>query len=123
MDFQLQTLTRHQAASMDADALVVLWPDAADDADVAQVDVLSAWARQALANGDLAHEPDQWLAAHRLPGVRPRRVVLVRCGDGSARRVRQAVAAAWGAIKAGAPVRSLLLHAGGLSLAALQAAV
>jgi leucyl aminopeptidase len=123
MDFQLQTLTRHQAASMDADALLVLWPDAADDADAAQVDVLSAWARQALADGDLAREPGQWLAAHRLPGVRPRRVVLVRCGDGSARRVRQAVAAAWGALKAGAPVRSLLLHAGGLSLAALQAAV
>jgi len=123
MDFRLKTLTAHEAASTEADALILLWPDAGDGGDVAQADPLTLWARQALAEGDLKAEPGQWLAAHRLPGVRPRRVVLVRCGDGSARRVRQAVSAAFGALKGGAPVRRLVLQLGALSPLAVRAAV
>lgn len=123
MDFRLRTLTPHEAASVEADALIWLWPDAHDNSDAAQADPLTLWARQALVDGDLQAEPGQWLAAHRLPGVRPRRVVLVRCGNGDARRVRQAVLSAFGALAAGAPVRSLVLQLGALSSPALCAAV
>lgn len=123
MDFQLKTLTTHEAASTEADALVLLWPDACDAGDVAQADPLTLWARQALADGDLKAEPGQCLVAHRLPGVRPRRTVLVRCGDGGVRRVRQAVAAAFAALKAGAPVHSMVLQLGGLPPQDVRAAV
>ncbi|MGQ9724374.1 MAG: leucyl aminopeptidase [Tepidimonas sp.] len=122
MDFRLKTLTAREAASTEADALILLWPDAWDGSDAAQADPLTLWARQALVDGDLQPEPGQWLAAHRLPEVRPRRVVLVRCGDGSPRRVRQAVTTAFGALKAGAPVRSLVLQLGELSSLAVCAA-
>ncbi|WP_058615388.1 leucyl aminopeptidase [Tepidimonas taiwanensis] len=123
MDFRLQTLTPHEAASLDADALILLWPDAWDRADAARADVLTVWGRQALADGDVGAEPGKWLAAHRLPGVRPRRVVLVRCGDGSAAAVRKATAAAWAALEGAAPVRSLVLWVGDLPAAALSATV
>lgn len=123
MDFRLERLSAHDAASREADALILLWPDAADTRDAALADPLTVWARQALADGDLKPEPGQWLAAYRLPGVRPRRVVLVRCGDGSARRVRQAVGAAWGALKAAGEVSSLVLQLGELAADAVQAAV
>jgi len=123
MDFRLKTLTVHGAASTEADALILLWPDRWDEGDSAQADPLTVWARQALADGDVAREPGRWLAAHRLPGVRPRRVVLVRCGDGTPRRVRQAVIAAFGALKGGAPVRSLVVQLGDLPSASVSAAV
>ncbi|WP_144327165.1 leucyl aminopeptidase [Tepidimonas charontis] len=123
MDVELRTLSVHDAASQDADALMLLWTDAADQADAAVADPLTLWARQALTEGDLGAEPGQWVAAYRLPGARARRLVLVRCGDGSARRVRQAVTAAWGALKAGGPVGTLLLHLGALPPAAVTAAV
>ncbi|WP_334134115.1 leucyl aminopeptidase [Tepidimonas sp.] len=123
MDFELCTLTPHAAASHDADALILLWPDAADRADPALADPLTLWARQAIADGDLAADAGQWVAAYRLPGVRARRLVLVRCGDGGARRVRQAVAGAWAALKAGGPAGTLLLQLGALPPVAVAAAV
>ncbi len=123
MDFQLHSLSSHAAASHSTDALIVLWPDAAEQTDAAVADPLTLWARQATAEGDLGNEPGQWVAAYRLPGVRARRLVLVRCGDGSPRRVRQAITAAWSALKAGGPVGSLLLQLGALSAAAVTAAV
>ncbi len=67
MDFRLQTLTPHEAASLDADALILLWPDAWDRADAARADVLTVWGRQALADGDVGAEPHRaWMIGDNL---------------------------------------------------------
>ncbi|TSE27218.1 Cytosol aminopeptidase [Tepidimonas sediminis] len=120
MDFDLQTLDLRGAADVAVDALIVAWPDGltADAADGA----LAAWIGQALHDGDLGTEAGHWLAGHRVSGVAARRVVVVRCGDGSARRLRQAVAAAWGALQAAAP-RTLALLLPRAEEAAVTAAV
>jgi len=110
MDFELKSLTLHQTASTVADALLLLWPDAADQARPAVDDPLTVWARGAVADGDIEAGAGQCLPAHRLPGVKPRRVVLVRTGDGSAAAVRKAVAAGMAALKAGQP-RTLIVQA------------
>jgi leucyl aminopeptidase len=122
MDFELKSLTPHQTASTVADALLVLWPDTADQAAPTLDDPLTVWARGAVADGDLAAGAGQCLAAHRLPGIKPRRVVLARCGDGSPAQARKAVQAAWGLLKSGQP-KTLLVLAGGASGAAVAAAV
>ncbi|MEN9887896.1 MAG: hypothetical protein RL758_2474 [Pseudomonadota bacterium] len=108
MDFQLKTLTSHQSVATLADALLVLWPDAADQAPTVD-DPLSVWARGALLDGDIEKSAGQALAAHRLPGVKPRRVVLVRTGDGSQASVRKAVQAGVAQLK-GVPVKSLIVR-------------
>ncbi len=108
MDFQLKTLTSHQSVATLADALLLLWPDAADQAPVVD-DPLSVWARGALVDGDIEKAAGQTLAAHRLPGVKPRRVVLVRTGDGSQASVRKAVQAGVAQLK-GVPVKSLIVR-------------
>ena len=100
MDFELRSLTLPAAAEAELDALIVPWPDGVEAG--AGDGALVAWIAQALHDGDLGAEAGQWLAAHRLPGVRARRVVLVRAGDGGARRMRQAVAAGWSALQGGA---------------------
>lgn len=120
MDFELRPLDLRGAADAAVDALIVLWPDGAQ-AD-AQGGALQAWIAQALHDGDLGEEAGQWLAAHRLPGVTARRVVLVRCGDASPRRVRQAVAAGWGALQGSGP-RTLGLVIPRADEAAVTAAV
>ncbi len=125
MDFELKSLTLHQTASTVADALLLLWPDAADQARPAVDDPLTVWARGAVADGDIEAGAGQCLPAHRLPGVKPRRVVLVRTGDGSAAAVRKAVAAGMAALKAGQP-RTLIVQAaaaGGSAVASVVQAV
>ena len=121
MDFELRPLSRTEAAVADADALIVLWRDADDQDASSAEDALGAWVQQAVRDGDLARDAGQWLAGHRVHGVRARRVVAVRCGDGAARKVRQAVAAAWGALKGAAP-RPVLIQLGAADAAALAAA-
>ena len=99
MDFQLKSLSSHEAASAAADALLLLWPDAADETPAVD-DPLSLWAQAAVADGDLEKSAGQVLAAHRLPGVKPRRVVLARTGNGKPAAVRKAVQAAMALLKA-----------------------
>lgn len=98
MNFELQSLSLSQAANLAADALILLWPDNAVAAKPSQTaaDPLSHWVHEVLAAKDLEEGAGQCLPAHRLPGVKARRVVLVRTGDSSAPQVRKAVAAAMG---------------------------
>ncbi len=122
MDFELKTLTSHQAASLAADALILLWPDRADQAAVGPGDPLTLWARGAVADQDIEPALASCLLAHRLPGVQPRRLVLVRTGNGSGRTTHQAVTAAMKAL-AGDAVKRLVLVAGDAEAAAVSAAV
>ncbi|KJS67615.1 MAG: cytosol aminopeptidase [Comamonadaceae bacterium BICA1-1] len=142
MDFELKTLTLQQAASVAADALIVLWPDGADvegaaagavAATVKEAKVnrgsasaaaagtdLAQWARAAVADADIEQALGSVLLAHRLPGVQARKVALVRSGDASPAATRKAVLAAVAALKLGG-ARQLLLWAGDVSAGALAA--
>jgi leucyl aminopeptidase len=122
MDFELKSLSPHQAAGQSADALLWLWPDAADGVRPAVDDPLTLWALGAVADGDLEPGVGSHLAAHRLPGVQPRRVVLARTGSGSAAATRKAVLAAASALKLQG-ARKLLVWAGACDPAAVKAAV
>jgi len=121
MDFELKTLSPLQCASTLADALLLLWPDSADQT-VTVGDPLGLWARGAVLDGDIEAGAGQCLVAHRLPGVKPRRVVLVRSGDGKPASVRKAVLTGMAALKS-ASCKSLTLVAHGVAPAALGAAV
>ena len=109
MDFELKSLTPHQAAGMAADALVVLWPDSADEHRPAVDDPLTLWAWGAVTDQDIDKSAGSCLLAHRLPGVQPRRLALVRSGDGSAAATRKAVSAAVGALKLDGAKRLVVL--------------
>lgn len=124
MNFELQSLSLPLVADVAADALVLLWPDEAASAKskTASKGPLGQWVHEALAAKDLDEGAGQCLPAHRLPGVKARRVVLVRTGDGSAPQVRKAVLAAMGLLKGGA-VKTLALCAGAASGSAVAAAV
>ena len=122
MDFELKSLTPHQAASQAADALMLLWPDAADDLKPAVDDPLTLWARGAIADKDIDTAVGSCLAAHRLPGVQPRKVVLVRTGDGSPLSTRKAVVAASSALKLDG-ARKLVVMAGNCSASSVSVGV
>lgn len=124
MNFELQSLSLSQAANLAADALILLWPDNAVAAKPSQTaaDPLSHWVHEVLAAKDLEEGAGQCLPAHRLPGVKARRVVLVRTGDSSAPQVRKAVAAAMGLLKGGS-VKTLAVCAGAASGSSVAAAV
>ena len=122
MDFELKSLHVSQVATQEADALIVLWPDAADavTASAAPDDALMRWATAAVADADIEKAPGSLLLAHRLPGVQAAKVALVRSGDASPAATRKAVLAAVGALKLGSNKR-LLLWAGEVSAGALAA--
>ena len=149
MDFELKTLTLQQAARVAADALIVLWPDAAGALDAAQPAkpsrskaapsepahseaapseagyseaALAQWARAAVADADIDPAVGSVLLAHRLPGVQARKVALVRSGDASPSATRKAVLAAVAALKLGS-AQQLLIWAGSPSAGALAALV
>ena len=120
MDFELKSLTPHQAASTVADALLFLWPDSADQAPLTPGDALTLWARGAVTDHDIDSAPGSTLLAHRLPGVQPRKVALVRTGDGSALATSKAVASALAALKLDS-AKKLLILAGAASAGAVSA--
>ena len=62
---------------------------------------LAALLKDAEKSGDFVNKPAHVLYAHRVPGVKAARVVLVCGGDGSAKAWRKAVAAGVGAVKGG----------------------
>lgn len=112
MDFQLKTLTPHQAVAVATDALVLLWPT--QDPKTRGTDPLSVWAQSALREGDVEPSAGKTLSAHRLPGIKPRRVVLAPVQEGSSIQVRRAMQAAVVALK-GAVVETMTVVAPGLS--------
>ena len=120
MDFQLKTLTPHQAVALSADALVLLWPT--QDKKAMASDPLSVWAQSALREGDVEPAAGKTLSAHRLPGIKPRRLVLAPVQDGTSTQVRRALQAAMVALK-GAGVEMLTVVAPGLSAEAVGTAV
>ncbi len=96
MNFELQTLTLTQAATQNADALVVVWPDAASEP--AAADGASAAVRAAL-RGDWDSGAGKLWASRLSAGVKAPQLVLVRAGDGSPAQVRRAVSAAVSGLK------------------------
>lgn len=104
MDFQLKTLDAAGACTEKTDALVVLTAEAARPG----ADALGRCIAQARKSGDFDGKAGKLLALYRPADVAAPRVLLAGIGDGSARAVRQAVAAAVGALRS-APVRRLCL--------------
>lgn len=121
MDFELKTLTPHQAVSSVADALVVLWPTGSGQS-TPGADPLSVWAQTALRERDLDPKAGKALAGHRLPGIKPRRVVLAPVELGTPAQVSKALLAALSQLKS-ASCKSLVVVAPGLSPEGAQAAV
>lgn len=105
MNFDLIPLDRSELARHPADALVLLLPEGTSGAGK---DALSTFIAQAQASGDLDTQAGKCLQAWKVAGVAARRVLLVGCGDGSAARIRKAVAAAVTALR-DAPVKHLVL--------------
>ncbi len=96
MDFQLKTLPLARACAEKSDALVLLVPQGAALGD----DALSQLAGAALKALDFEAKPGKLLQTYRAAGITAARVILVGVGEGNARNVRTAVAAALGALKA-----------------------
>ncbi len=110
MDFELKTLSRARVAADKCDALVVLVPEK----HAAGADLVSALVASALKQGDFEAKPGKLLQAYRMPGLAAGRLVLAGVGDGSAKSVRTAVAAALGALK-GSNVRRAVVSMGWLA--------
>lgn len=107
MQFELRSTTLAQSARGAQDALLIVWPDAADA--VGASDALTEWVAQARKRGDFTNKVGQTLQSYGMAGVKPRHVVAVACGDGRPEAVRQAVQAAWAALPS-AGVAKLSVH-------------
>jgi leucyl aminopeptidase len=95
MDFELKTLTRARLCAEKCDALIALVPDSLTTAD----DALSQLAASAIKSGDFETKPGNLLGSYKATGLTATRLVLVGCGDGSAKSVRTAVLAALNTLK------------------------
>lgn len=105
MNFELKSLDLAGAAAQVCDALVVLVPAGCKPGK----DGFSALLGQALKAGDLETQPGKLLTLYRPVQAMCVRAVLVGAGDGSAKQVRQAVAAAFDALRTGAPTLKKLV--------------
>ena len=95
MDFELKTLTRARLCAEKCDALIVLMPDKLATSD----DALSQLAASAVKSGDFETKPGKLLGSYMTSGLSATRLVLVGCGDGSAKNVRTAATAAMNTLK------------------------
>ena len=102
MNFELRTLGLSGAAREKCEAMVLL----VGDGFKAGKDALSQLAAQAIKTGDLQTKAGKLLPTYRANGLSCPRVVLAGAGDGSAKSVRVAVAAAVSSLKGG-PARNL----------------
>jgi leucyl aminopeptidase len=119
MDFELKTFDLSGAVNEKCDALIVLL----DQSFKPGKDVLSQLAAQALKAGDLETKPGKTLSFYRPAGLACARVVLASVGGGSAKEVRQGVAAAVTAVKAGNLKKLAICFARAPSEEAIRAAV
>lgn len=106
MNFELKTSTPTRLCAEKCDALIVLLADnsvAGDGADV--VSKLAAWA---IKSGDFEVKPGKLLGSYQVAGLTATRLVLVGCGDGSAKNVRTAVISAMNTLKGGPAKRVVL---------------
>ncbi|MEH3085797.1 MAG: leucyl aminopeptidase [Xylophilus ampelinus] len=121
MDFRLETLAAPAASTHDSDALVVLLAgDGFAAGDPSPLGRLVAGARE---GGDLPAKAGKTLAVYRPAGFGARHLVLADAGDGDARKVRQAVGAAFAALKSAAPARLSILMPAPADADAVRAAV
>jgi leucyl aminopeptidase len=104
MDFELKTLTRARVCTEKCDALVVIVPQHVMEGD----DTLSVLIEAATQSGDFDRKPGKLLQAYRTAGITATCVLLVGAGEGTAKNVRTAVAAAMGAIK-GSPAQRVVV--------------
>ena len=104
MDFELKTLTRARLCTEKCDALIVLMPENPAPSD----DALSQLAASAIKSGDFETKPGKLLCSYRVTGLSATRLVLVGCGDGSARNVRTAAVAAMNTLKSSNAKRVVL---------------
>jgi len=109
MDFEIKTLSLAQAATLPADALLVLVPQGFTPG----VDGLSELLAQALKAHDFEARASSLLHLYRAPGVAAKHLVFVGVAEATPAQVRAAVAAALRSLKAARPKQLLL------SLAAL----
>ena len=103
MNFELKTLSQAQAAAVPASLLLVLVTKANSAAARASDGPLDALVAGARASGDCDGSAAKLLQAYALPGIRATKVMLVGVGEGAARDVSKAVAAAIAAYKPGSP--------------------
>lgn len=119
MNFELTKLSLTQAASQKCDLLVVLVPEGIKPGK----DAVSAVMAQALKSGDLEYKAGKNLQIYASPLIAARRTILVGCGDGNARSVRQACAALAAALKGPSIKKAVLVFAGKATGEAVAAAV
>ncbi len=119
MNFDLKALTIAAAANEKCDLLVVLVAEPLP----AAVDPLSSLVALALKHGDLQTEAGKSLSLYQVPAVAARRVLLVGAGDGSARSVRKALAAAGPALNTPALKRAVVCFSFDVPAASVTAAV
>jgi leucyl aminopeptidase len=119
MDFELKTLSAADAAPSRTDALIVLVQLESRPGR----DALSRWVSDAVKAQDFEPRAGKLLAAYRPAGFGATRVLAAGIGDGSAKSVRQAVAAAVGSLK-GSPARKItVLFPAAPAAGAVRAAV
>ena len=106
MDFELKTLTQTRLCTEKCDALVVLVPQ--DDSASGNVDPISKLIALAIKSGDLETKPGKLISSYRFAGLAATRLILVGCGDGSAKNVRAAVLAAINSLKSSNAKRIVL---------------
>ncbi len=119
MNFELKTLGWAGAASEKCDAMVALVGDGFKPGK----DALSQFAAHAIKAADLQTKAGKWLSAYRAEGVGCTRLVLAGAADGTAKSVRQAVAAAVASIKGGAAKNLVIAFQQAPAKGAVRAAV
>jgi leucyl aminopeptidase len=119
MDFELKTLDPAGAAGEKTDVLVVLVTEKFPSGK----DPVSALAAAALQAKDLEPKPGKLLHAYRPGGIAAPRVIFAGAGDGSGKRVQQAVQAAVGAVRSSAAKKLTILLPAGSKDDAVRAAV
>ena len=112
MDFELKTLTHTRLCVEKCDALIVLVPD--KPVNTVHSDAASRLISLAVTSGDFEAKPGKLLSSYRVAGLAATRLLLAGCGDGSAKNVRAAVAAAIGTLK-GSSVKRVVLSLCNLS--------
>ncbi len=110
MNFELKSLDLAQLAREKCDALLVL----VDEHFKPGGDAIASLVDHALKANDFATKTGRLLQTYRHPGLAATRLVLVGAGDGSAKQVRSAAAAAVNAIKA-SKCKHAVLHLGALA--------
>ena len=117
MKFEIRKTTLMESMQASVDALLLLWPD-----DAQEEGVLADWVGTARRSGDFKNTVGSVLQSYGMQSVKPRHLIVVACAQASSGDMRKAMRAAWGALKS-AQVKSLRVHWAGKALSdqAIQA--